>query len=136
MGEFILDIFSKRLKELREEHRYSQYDIAEKLGVSQSYYAKFELNKGEPNLEIFLKIADLFNVSADYLLGRELNADDDLMKEQLQKFNESLKKVDELKMEVEKIKQDRYMKDELYESLSDKEKQFLADIFSRLYDNK
>lgn len=66
-----MDIFSKRLKELREQHRYSQYDMAEKLGLSQSYYAKFELNKGEPNLETLIKIADLFEVSTDYLLGRE-----------------------------------------------------------------
>lgn len=65
-----MDIFAKKLRELREEQRYSQSEMAKKLDVSQSYYSKFELDQGEPNLETLVRIADIFKVSLDYLLGR------------------------------------------------------------------
>lgn len=65
-----MENFLSRLRKLRSEQRYSQSEIAELIGISQSYYARFETGKGEPNLEILVKLADIFDVELDYLLGR------------------------------------------------------------------
>lgn len=64
-----MDIFSKRLKELRKSAGYSQQQIAEKLKIRQQSYTRYESGIGEPNLETVAEIAKIFEVSADYLLG-------------------------------------------------------------------
>jgi len=58
-----------RLKDLRTEQNLLQKDVAEMLGVDRSTYSKYESGASEPNFEILLKIARIFNVSIDYLLG-------------------------------------------------------------------
>jgi len=62
-------IFSDRLKTLREQMKLSQEEMAAALGLSQSYYGRFERNKGEPNLMTLVRISEALNVSIDYLLG-------------------------------------------------------------------
>lgn len=59
-----------RLKELRKESGKTQLEIANYLSINQSNYGKYELGKIEPNLEILYKLADLYKVSLDYLVGR------------------------------------------------------------------
>jgi transcriptional regulator with XRE-family HTH domain len=44
--------------------------MAVKLGIKQPSYIRYEIGTSEPTQEILVKIADIFNVSADYLLGR------------------------------------------------------------------
>ena len=58
------------LKKLRTEHGFNQQKLSELLCVSRSTIAMWETGKAEPNREILLKLADIFNVSIDYLLGR------------------------------------------------------------------
>lgn len=60
-----------RLKELRKESGKTQLEIANYLSINQSNYGKYELGKIEPNLEILYKLADLYKVSLDYLVGRD-----------------------------------------------------------------
>lgn len=62
--------FRTRLKKLREERGYSQYTFADAFGVAQSTVGSWEAGKREPNYETTMRIADFFNVSLDYLLGR------------------------------------------------------------------
>lgn len=62
--------FSDRLKELRKSNGKTQKDLAEYLGNSERGYQNYEIGKREPRLEILSKLADYFNVSTDYLLGR------------------------------------------------------------------
>ena len=62
-------IFSKNLKSLRIEHNLSQTQVGNKLGVTQSTIAKWESNEREPSLEMLVQIANIFNISTDYLLG-------------------------------------------------------------------
>lgn len=64
-----MNVFAKRLKELRSENNYTQNFIASKLGIRQQSYARYESGVGEPNLDTLVSIAKLFNVSTDYLLG-------------------------------------------------------------------
>lgn len=66
------------LKQLREQSRLSQKDIADYLGITRQAVASYELAKREPDYEILKKLADYFGVSIDYILGRancrDLNA--------------------------------------------------------------
>ena len=64
-------MFQIRLKELREKAGYSQYSFADSLGVAQSTVGNWEAGKREPNFETTQRIADFFNVTTDYLFGRE-----------------------------------------------------------------
>lgn len=61
----------RRLKELRIQHGLLQKDVAIKLGVDRTTYVKYENGKSEPNNETLQKLADIFNTSTDYILGRE-----------------------------------------------------------------
>lgn len=64
-------MFRIRLKKLRENKNLSQYDLAHDLSISQSAIGNWESGKREPNFSMMQKIANYFNVSVDYLLGRE-----------------------------------------------------------------
>lgn len=58
------------LKELREERRMKQAQIAIILGVKQNTYSNWENGTRNPSLEMLVKIADYYKTSTDYLLGR------------------------------------------------------------------
>lgn len=60
----------ERLKYLREKNGLTQKDIATRLGVESAAISKYELDMREPNIEALKKLATIFNVSIDYLLGR------------------------------------------------------------------
>lgn len=64
-------MFEKRLRALREEQGFqSQQALADALGVAQSTVANWECGRREPNYETTLKLADFFQVTVDYLMGR------------------------------------------------------------------
>lgn len=63
-------MFAKRLISLRNLKELSQYEIAERLGFSRGQYANYEQGTREPDFETLQKLADFFEVSTDYLLGR------------------------------------------------------------------
>lgn len=63
-------LFSERLKELRKEKKLKQEDIANFLNVSRASYGHYETGHSDPPKEVIEKLADFFNVSTDYLLGR------------------------------------------------------------------
>ncbi len=65
-----MQILAKRLKELREERRIYQREFAATLGMSFRGYQNYETGQSEPKLATLIAIADYFNVSTDYLLGR------------------------------------------------------------------
>lgn len=58
------------LKELRETSKESMSKTADALGIPKGTYASYEYGKREPNIEMISKIAEHFNVSTDYILGR------------------------------------------------------------------
>ena len=60
----------KRIKELRIEKGWTGIKMSTKIGVDQSYYSKIEKGKHEIKLEKLYEIADIFNVSLDYLTAR------------------------------------------------------------------
>ncbi len=66
-----MKIFCKKIKELRQSYKYSQGQIAEKLYLSRQSYGRYENGTAEPSQETLIKIAEIFDVSVDYLLGRK-----------------------------------------------------------------
>lgn len=63
-------MISDRLKALRQEKDLLQKDIANYLNISTSAYGFYEQGKRTPDTQIIKKLADFFNVSVDYLLGK------------------------------------------------------------------
>lgn len=60
----------ERIKKLRKEAKRTQINVSTLLGIEQSYYSKIELGKQEVSLSNIIKIAELYNVSIDYIVGR------------------------------------------------------------------
>ena len=73
--------FSERLKELRKQAHLTQVGLAGKLGVVQSSYADWERGKKKPTQENLVKIAQILNVSVDYLVG---NSDEENTNKELE----------------------------------------------------
>ena len=64
------EIFAKRLKELREEHSFTQEQLAAKVDTTKQAMSRYEKNQREPGINVVTKIAAIFDVSVDYMLGR------------------------------------------------------------------
>lgn len=62
--------FDKILKKLRQDNNLTQDELAKKIDSSRSNIANYENGKNKPSVEILEKLAELFNVSTDYLLGK------------------------------------------------------------------
>ncbi|MCC8129310.1 MAG: helix-turn-helix domain-containing protein [Clostridiales bacterium] len=62
--------YVKRIRDLREDHDYTQEYVAKRLGTSQSMYARYERAANELPIHHLLTLCDLYRVSADYILGR------------------------------------------------------------------
>lgn len=58
------------IRNLREDNDKKQAELANYLNVKQTTYSKYELGRINIPIEIFLKLADYYDVSVDYLLGR------------------------------------------------------------------
>ncbi len=63
-------VIIKNLANLRKELNMSQAELAEKLGVSQQTISKYERGTREPDNETLAKLAEIFDCSIDYLLGK------------------------------------------------------------------
>ena len=59
-----------RLKELRMKKGLSQVKLAMELNIAQNTLSRYETGEREAGYDMLIKIADYFNVSIDYLLGR------------------------------------------------------------------
>jgi transcriptional regulator with XRE-family HTH domain len=65
--------YTKRLRDLREDHDKTQQQIAEVLGTSQTMYARYERGANELPIRHLLALCSYYGVSADYILGRTDN---------------------------------------------------------------
>ena len=63
--------FRLRLKEIRKAREMTQKDVYLRLQVSPNCYASWEQGRTEPDIASIKKLCEIFNVSADYLLGIE-----------------------------------------------------------------
>ena len=63
-------MFAERLRELREKHGLTQKELGNALNVTSQTISNYEIGKREPEISEFIKLADYFGVSIDYLIGR------------------------------------------------------------------
>ncbi len=61
----------RRVRDLREDHDKTQKDIADFLNMQLTVYQRYERGERELPLWVAMKLADLYHVTLDYLVGRE-----------------------------------------------------------------
>ena len=61
---------ANRIRELREERNMRQSDLARETGIDQRTISNYETGKSAPDCYALVRLADFFNVSIDYLVGR------------------------------------------------------------------
>ena len=71
MSQGVIYMFPERLKQLRKLHNLTQAQFAKEFNISQGTVGMWETNRREPDFETTARIADYFNVTVDYLLGRD-----------------------------------------------------------------
>ena len=106
--------YAKILKELRAEKGLSQLEVAKGIDTSQRNIGRWETGANEPSSSFVKKLADFFNVSTDYLLGRE----NDFGAINNGEFN--------------KLNYEEYKIIKMYRVLSARDKDFIEDMFNRL----
>ena len=67
-GENVENNYYRRIRELRDDHDYTQKYIAELLGISQPQYCLYEQGKRDLPTDILKKLSAIYQVSADYIL--------------------------------------------------------------------
>lgn len=75
-----MDILANRLKELRKLSNLTQRDVSLKMGITARRYQALELGESLPKLSTLIALANTFNVSLDFLVGREGQFNDLLYK--------------------------------------------------------
>lgn len=65
------DLFPRRLQRLREKQRISRMVLAELCGLSKNAVARYERGERQPTIDAVCALAEHFQVSVDYLLGRD-----------------------------------------------------------------
>jgi len=58
-----------RLKEVRQQHKMTQKQVAEMLGIPVRTYQNYERGVNDPDTDVLLDLADFFDVTVDYLVG-------------------------------------------------------------------
>lgn len=96
------DMLNQRLKSLRQEKKITQEQLAEIIGVERSSIGKYESpNKPVvPSSDIIIKLAEYFNVSVDYLLGREEKPSEINSDSLSQKIIETFNSLDDEKQKI------------------------------------
>lgn len=62
--------WNEKLRQARSEKGISQKNAAEQLQISRTCYANYEQGTREPSFEVLCRICDLYDFTADYLIGR------------------------------------------------------------------
>lgn len=86
--------YGNRIAELREQRKLTQEDLANHLGITRAALSHYETNRREPDYTTIDKIANLFSVTVDYLIGRTNNPLSALTSE-VREFTDSLELSDE-----------------------------------------
>lgn len=90
--------YGERIAELRERHGITQKELSERIGISRASLSHYETNRREPDFETLSALADLFQVSVDYIIGRTANPKS-ILSEALSRFVDTLELSDEAIME-------------------------------------
>lgn len=124
-----MNIFSKRLKHLRQLNNITQQELADYLKVGKTTISNYETKYSSPDAETLYKIADFFDTSVDYLLGRteqcNLDSDDSVLEnptlQEIEGLSEESKKELEQYIRLLKIKDEVDKNKEEQSSTSEKD---------------
>ena len=64
--------YYRRIRDLREDNDYTQSYVAKILGITQQQYSLYESGRRDIPTTALLALADLYNTTTDYILGREI----------------------------------------------------------------
>lgn len=65
------EIIKERLKSTRKKYKYTQQNVADILGMQRATYAKYENGQAIPPINVFRRLATMYGVPVDYLIGRD-----------------------------------------------------------------
>ncbi|MDI9413380.1 MAG: XRE family transcriptional regulator [Bacillota bacterium] len=68
--ERVVTLLADRIRKQRQNKKWSQKDLAQKLNLTQQAIARWEGSKTNPDSEMLIQLSKLFNCSVDYLLGQ------------------------------------------------------------------
>jgi HTH-type transcriptional regulator, competence development regulator len=111
--------FGKRLRFLRKKRNMTQKDLADRFNLGESTIGMYERDEREPSFEFVRQLADFFNVTTDYLLGRTDNPNP-LEKDDIPEELNTLTKINQLIKEYG-IEQMGFFDIEKWKSLSEEE---------------
>lgn len=66
----VMEMYFRRLRDLREDHDMTQTEVANYLGIAQTVYSRYERGFQTIPIEHLIRLADLYQVTTDYILGR------------------------------------------------------------------
>lgn len=91
-----MSTFGAKLKKLRSNKGKQQKEVAIDLGISSTGYSSYENDLRMPGINMLIKIADYYNVSTDYLLGREstTNLDNNKLIDDLEKLKRYINSIE------------------------------------------
>ncbi len=73
--------FSSKIKEVRKKENLTQEEFAEKIFVSRNAVAKWETNRGYPDIQNLITISDVFEISLDELIKKDKNVKNKIIAE-------------------------------------------------------
>jgi transcriptional regulator with XRE-family HTH domain len=100
---------SEILSYLRKRAGFTQKDVADKIGMARQTYAGYESGRHEPNIEIMIRLAEIYQISMDYITGRYLGIDNQKYMENLIDDHEILEDVI-LHYQLQQMENERFMK--------------------------
>jgi len=114
----------EKIEELRSDNGLSQKELAKMLKVAASTISHYETDTHSPDLENLVKIADMFNVSLDYLLSRtEESADLKWLEKEFGNLNEKILNIGDVVRKLEPLEvESRNLLLKLIDALEFKEK--------------
>ncbi|GIP29617.1 hypothetical protein J23TS9_47470 [Paenibacillus sp. J23TS9] len=78
-----------RIAELRDQRGWTQEELAQSIGITRAALSHYEKNRRKPDFEILTKLADKFEVTIDYLIGRT-NQSNRVMDQEVRDFVDQL----------------------------------------------
>ncbi|BCB40798.1 transcriptional regulator (plasmid) [Bacillus cereus] len=83
--------FGNIIRDLRKQKGITQKELAQSLQLSESTIGMYERNERQPDYNTLIRIADYFNVSTDFLLGRDFNVKEDRNNKELDQWLNDIK---------------------------------------------
>lgn len=117
-------LIGKRLKDLRKAKGFNQQDLGNLVNVTKVSICCYEKGTRTPNLETFQDLANVFNVSADYLLGNDINVN--VVKEGEETYNISIPK------EIASLYNELKLNDDLYRRLIEEDPKRITELLGKL----